>query len=572
MILALRGSLALLLKDLRHHAVAILAGAVLYVAVYIAILANALNTSDDSLLAAATNTAYYAGPALAAWVMRRLIVVEREDGSAQFLAALPVPPWRLWLQRAALGLAITWAIGLPLVPVTAVMVQNREIVPFGWTLVVLVQTAAVLAAWVGLCAVIGQLGPRRSAVWVAVFVGLLTLDDATEGRVYQTWTWHAALGTPLSWTRQATPGSAIAITAAWALGAAAVSGALATWRHGATVDALWRRSGSTVRDAVLLVAITLFALDLFDPWIDPEPDRWAHARAVAGPVRTSAARGSATSDGAAALASELDALGDWLGDARWPVVIVVPRHAGDGPLPHGDAEVVVRMAGPGDVVGALREVLIARTGGHLDRDEAAFWLRDGFPRAFVARSQGWADPDAVALAAVAPPGPDAPGWPAYAAAVGADAAEAVACVGFRSLVVGRGEAAVREALAARLAPRHAWAPTRAPRLDPDPAAWGEAVGHGTLALPEVRFTRGTDFGVPVRLDWQSDADLPEGATLVWAELSALRTLPDAPMSAPIAGATGQLPIGVNPDRSVFAAIEVPAAGRRLRIASVVLPP
>lgn len=551
MILALRAALALAWKDVRHHAAALAAGAVLYVAMYVAMLANALNRSDDSLLSASTNAVYYLGPFLAGWVVRRLFVVEREEGSAAFLAALPVAPWTIWTVRAAMAHAVTAAIALPWVPITAILVLNREIVTLGWAIVVFVQATVVLAAWVALSVLMAQLGRRRSAWWIGLVFLLLTLDEATDGAAYTAWTWHAALAEPLTWTRQHVPWGALAITTGWGLVFTVAAFVLATARHGAVVDAAWRGSAATVRDAVLIVAGCLFVLDVAEPWIDAEGAMWAGARPVAGPVATVAAPGSATEAGAQTLAADWAAFDAWVGGLDAPRVIVVPSHPGGGPLPAGDGELALRIDDRATAVGA---VWAAATGGRLDRDERLHWLRDGVPCAFLARDAGWAPAAARTRAATAPPAPDPARWPAYEAEVGPDTAAAVACVGVAAWIRAAGEDAVRAAVR-DLAPPS-----------------GLASGH-VPAAPPLRVTRADDVGVPTRLDWATDGPVPDGAALVWAALSPLRTLPEDVVRVPIAGVAGQVAVQVDPDRAVWVALERPGPdGRPVRSGATVVAP
>ena len=134
-------------KELHHHGPALVGALVLMAALLGISVSFAFINESDTLLTAATGFAYYSVPFLVLFLVRRLIVLEYEQHTYDFLAALPVSAWTRVSVKYVLGLSVTLVVGLVATWVVALLVHRQELISLGWLLQVSAQVGLYLFAW-----------------------------------------------------------------------------------------------------------------------------------------------------------------------------------------------------------------------------------------------------------------------------------------------------------------------------------------------------------------------------------------------------------------------------------------
>ncbi|MFT6820619.1 MAG: hypothetical protein ACJATT_004447, partial [Myxococcota bacterium] len=120
--------LALLVKEAVQHTGAMFGSTVMMVGMWMMALSFALNTEASTLLTAATGLVYYAMPLAIAYVLRRLVVLEYDQHTHDFLAGLPVSAFLHTALKYVLGLGLVSAYGVVAVVITAAISSRQELI------------------------------------------------------------------------------------------------------------------------------------------------------------------------------------------------------------------------------------------------------------------------------------------------------------------------------------------------------------------------------------------------------------------------------------------------------------
>jgi hypothetical protein len=551
----MRGLLAIGLKDLWHHGLAIVGQTgLMFCALIIAVSAARANEAD-TLMTAATGMAYYGLPMAIAALCRRLFVIEWEEGTWELLRSLPTRPTTLVGVRLviALVIAVGWAWSCTLG--VAVVAWTRELVGVVWLLALMAQTGAIAAAWTTLCFMAAQLGRYRFAFWIAL---MLLLSTFYQSETFFDYTWHAALVQSIDRTRYAFPWLGMVVTIGWTMMFALCGLVLAGARGGSWV-ANWfepmsmRRAGGLAGGLVVMA----FVMSLVENQLERRgPELQQLPRVPAGAiVRVPSAPGTPVWRTGVRLGCELDALSAWLGGVRWKDVVLVPSQADlddDIEVLSTDAELVLRVEDRDDeaiVRDALWLVLAYHGGGFSADQDDEGWLLDGFPGWWLDRRQqrDWSGAMGLRAAAAAQREPGAlDRWGGVRARLGRVLASGAGYAAVRAVEQEGGRDAVRAAATTVLAPApsrnalgslQAWwrsgmGATGLSREQLD-GAWSTALADALAArsgdvagLPglDVVLTRHAAGGA-VAVDWSVDSigDLE----LHWLELPMMHTEPDA---------------------------------------------
>jgi len=509
---ALRISFALAWKNLLHHGMSFAGAFVLFASMVLVGWVVVLGEEQTSLMGAATGVFYYIGPLLIIFINDRLVARDLQDGTSEFLSALPVGGFVRLAVPFALGLFVILAVAEFVLLSTAMLASRREGIPFLWLLQLHLQAGLYLLAWHGIAFAVVHTGRWRWLVWWTLFNVLFALDGSWFDRPFRTVFWHAPLADPVEQSRSIPPWDAIPIALAWTMLGVAIAFFLGTWRGG-TLPARWYGPASTrARGALIVGAVLIMATSQLIEDAAPAPDTWrtlAPLPATHADVRIA---GTARLDqvGRDSVAM-LDELAEKLEVDRWPTVVLHPASRGLNRHVRratGADESLVLLVDPSGPRAALAraivtEVLLRQTGDLADRVPGVDWLAHG--------AAGWLRPDPVLddrFGLV--PDPSLP----YAELVerhGTDLAEAVAVKQIEAL----GEAAT--------------------------CALGWPLGH----------TRGSDLFSSVRLRWEARAGWLQQRCGVSAPALAPRSSPLHPPPLP------PLRIVVEGD-SLFAVLDWPA--------------
>lgn len=592
--------IALILKDLRHHLVALGGFFTLGVAGLIMALSGALANELDSLVRAGTGFVYYAGPLVVLGVTRRLFVVERLDGSHAFLATLPTSPVRVAAVRYVVGLVglVLWAWGS--VGVVALLVSRQELLAADWLLQIAWQCAAYVSAWFALGFAFAQLGRWRFAGWLVVLAFLFSAEMGWNPKIWNEAAWHAVLSDAVDQTRYAAPLRELAVTLTWTVGATGLGFLALAWRHGDLAERAWAPMTTRGR-AALFAGFTAYmaGLDLLDAPLSDDAPRFASLPTITrgeAVVRVADSEGGRLRAHADALAVELDGMGGWLG-LDWPDVVLLPADSEPRATVwaiSGDAEqLVLRVDAAASrarvLEGCLHRVVSHETGWQLDRDDPRAWVVAGLPSLWLERTGQATGADRTSTtgrraAWAASRGiTDLSRWGALRGRLGPDASDAVAWAGLRALqglageeralafvqqvLVPRGESTAATLLARASSVEGAYAAAGVDRGAHE-AAWmalleelaaenADAVAQ--IPILDVRIGRETDREGRPWLSWTWEAEPVAGAELRWYAMEDLVVVPtgswpqadDTP-----ADADGRVGLDVDPRDAVAATIVV----------------
>ncbi|MEZ4240142.1 MAG: hypothetical protein R3F59_29120 [Myxococcota bacterium] len=538
--MTLRVAAALLGKELQHHFLALLGATVLVG--FATVVTWQLGLQDDwiTLLDAALGVGRMAMPAFALFVASRLVVGDHQDGTHEFLAALPIAPAARAAVRLVLGTALVQAVMLAVVLSTAVVASRREGVPLGFLVQLALQLAIYLYAWYGLSFGIAHLGRFRWLVWWLLLVGLDAASSFTDDPLREAY-WIGIVRDNADVARLDPPWRAAPLALAWGTAGIAVGFAVATWRGGALLERWFRPT--TAYQRAQLVGVGMAAMLATGAVSDgaPQQDPWAALPPVAAQraeVRAAASPGSPLWTVAEAAARELDALGAAVGVERWPPVVVLRAHGEVAERPvdraPGFAEdararvLLVDVDAPERAVGRgiVREALVHRLHGLARWDGDAQWLCDGLAAWWLG-----ADPQLLARATAADLDAD---WLVTRATLGPERAEAVAAAGLRALEAQAGGGGARRrggAAGPALAPHRArrrLAAAAHGRAAPGLARRRRRLGPGLARRPARRLVRAA--GPRRRRARRRDRRPlgrahPDRAALEWLALDALQALP-----------------------------------------------
>jgi len=317
---------ALLLKELHHHGFAFVGTAVLLAALQATALTFTLTSEVDTLLSASTGFSYYAMPFAIAYVVRRLVVIEHEDHTHDFLAALPATALARVSVKFAVSLVFTWSATLLSLGFVAALVVRQEIIGLGWLMQVTWQVCAYTFAWLGLSFGAAHLGRYRFSFWLCLMPLVFTLDLLWPD-VWSWGLWHAVLAESVDVTRYLPPVDRLAVSMAWGTVGTAVGFALGTFRSGSVADA-WYRPMTSREKAMLIVGVVgvWMALDIVDSVVVPGDPSYSGVEAVdveSVVVRVAANRDSDLWKTGEDLAESLAGFGETLGLQGWPTVVLV---------------------------------------------------------------------------------------------------------------------------------------------------------------------------------------------------------------------------------------------------------
>jgi hypothetical protein len=478
---------ALLAKELQHHAAALLGAGALVVVGTVVTWSIGLQEDWVTLLDAALNLTAYALPALALFVAGRLVVQDHQDSTHEFLAALPISPGARAAVRFGLGFAVVEGAMLAVLVCTAALASRREGVPLGFALQLSVQLGLYLYAWYGMAFGIAHLGRFRWLVWWLLLVGLFVADAFAREPLRSVY-WlglvqdgadRARLDPPWAWVPQAL---------IWGTAGIAVGFAVSVWRGGVLLERWFRPTTAHQRARLIGVgmAAMLGASALGDQ--APERDPWdalpALDSASRAEIRVASSTGSPLWQVGVEAARELDALGEAVGVASWPPIVLLRSHPGVAERP------VTRAPGLGEAPPArvllvdptasrpvVRQIVAAaivhRLGGLADWDGDALWLADGL-------ATWWVGEDRALLERRAAPVDLRADWVSLRASLGPEAAEATAALGLSALEQVAGRDAVLALARAVLSP--SWQPTgpsagRLRRITGGTARWAWVERH-----------------------------------------------------------------------------------------------
>ena len=542
--------LALVGKEVEHHALAVLGALAVVASAALIGWAIALTENYVTLMSVAHGLASMGFPLLATYLAGRLVVHDHTAGTDAFLAALPVSPALRTAVRWVLGLLVLEGAMFGLLSATALIASRREGVPASFLAALAVQLGAYLLAWHALAFAVASTGRYRWLVWwVLATLGLVRFGDGGAWDL-----WFGLVREGADRVRLAPPWEALPYTLVWAAAGTVFAFAVASWRGGALVER-WFVAATADQQARLIgagMAVTLLVSVLDDD--APTAGGWALLPAVGGTstveVRAAASPGTSLTAIAEAVGTELDALGAAIGVEAWPEVVLLRSRPGvAAPLvelpraAHASDHTLVVLVDPEqpqrDAVQAVLAFAIGHEmAGSPDADADTRWLAEGLARWWVA-----ADPEQLAALAALGAGSAGRDFHETTNDLGPDVAGAVAWAGLVALEAEGGREAVL-ALGQALVGLDRWrgagwpavAPSwrrtepgwvgRATGVDEDRwrARWAETLTRAAPpevpALPAVRVSSGAG---DVEVTW--DGPWPDGAAIEWLVLDALQRAP-----------------------------------------------
>ncbi len=302
-----------------------LGATLMMVGMWMMALSFALNTEASTLLTAATGLVYYAMPLAIAFVLRRLVVLEYDQHTHDFLAGLPVSAFLHTALKYVLGLGLVSAFGVVAVLITAAISSRQELISARFLLQVNLQVIVYTFAWYGLTFAAAHLGRYRFTFWLLAIALMLSLEQV-DPDIYQDLLWHSALAESLDVTRLAVPWASLALSMAWGVFGTAVGMWLGSWQQGAVCAGWFTPMSSREKTfLVLLVSVSWLSVDLIEyvyvsggPSYTRMPDVGHHSVTV----RTTA--NSRLAAIGAEVAEHLHQFGVAVGDETWPTIVLVP--------------------------------------------------------------------------------------------------------------------------------------------------------------------------------------------------------------------------------------------------------
>lgn len=354
--------IALLLKNLGHHGLALTGATALLVAALFFSWALVLIQGMPTLMTAGTSTLYYLGPFFFLYVSDRFVAVDRNQGTSEFLAALPLGFFHRVVLPWVLGFLVIGVVCEGTLLSTALLASRREGVPLGWLAQLHVQVGLFALAWHSLAFGIAHTGRYRLLVWWLLIMGVTSLEGGWVESPWRTLWVTAPLADPLDHSRSVLPWSALL-----PLGFGTTLGLTLTlildgYRGGALPARWYAPSTARQRAAIVVLAMLGLGLSGIPSELAPERDAWHAVQPL--PAEHAVVRyvGRPVEPIAREVAARLDVLGALAGVDRWPGVVLYPTSRGlhrhvRRAVGEPDENVVVLVDPTGPRAALVREVV-----------------------------------------------------------------------------------------------------------------------------------------------------------------------------------------------------------------------
>ena len=378
-----RSAAALFVKESLHHGAAFF-GLSIWSALMVPLALGAvLSQGGTSIMSGASGLTYYYMPCVIFLVVGRLVVTEREDGTVQFMNALPATLSLRLATKIAVGLPLVWFINASMVVPLMSLSALREFVTLGWFVQVLGMQLLYSTCWFALCLLVAHTGRFRHWIWMSLLAIVMT-ESLPED--WQSWTWHASLAQSIDLTRHQFPWSDLLISFAWLGATTAGAFMLATFRGGSLTDSVFRgisnRERTTGTALVLALYLSLevvpeMGFGSLHGW-DSLPSHHPNVHYV-----------GTVGDWPDATAAILEVVHDWAPDAPPSRVILsedyTPTKVDLEPHLHADDrwdrdELIVRVSGPvttGDKARLVQAILDQRSAKMLSLNPGIGYAYDG---------------------------------------------------------------------------------------------------------------------------------------------------------------------------------------------------
>lgn len=315
---------ALLLKELQHHALALVGVGVLYLAMAVVVLMAQLNQQAGSVIETAANLGWFVIPMLCAFLARRLVVLEYQQQTHEFLTGLPSSALGRAVVKAAFGLVLVQIVVVLTTLSVALLASLQEITPILFVGQAIVQIGVYVWAWYAIAFLAAHLGRFRAVFWLLFFPGLVSISLIDE-RLTEELLFTASLAKPLDQARVFLPWRAIGLTTLWAAVLSVLGLMLAGLRGGAVV-AGWFRPAEARERAVMVVVVLLglFGLSYAEEvqWLGGPVYQQVPLVAGHGQVRVIGRSDSALAEQGRGLQARLDAITPHLREELPDVVLV----------------------------------------------------------------------------------------------------------------------------------------------------------------------------------------------------------------------------------------------------------
>ena len=400
---------ALLLKNLVHHLGTLIWASLLYAALLVTAWSSVLIQSESSVVDAGVGVLYYFGPMVVILINERLVARDLADGTSEFLAALPLSaPLRLGVPYL-MGLGLTLILAELTLLSTATLAVRMQGLPAWWLLQLHWQCALYMIAWHAVSFAVVWFGRWRWLLWWTLLAGASSIGTGWVDNAFSSMMWHAVLAEPLDHGRSLPPYGAIPLTLTWTVGALVVGFSIATYKAGILPDRWYGVSNARQRATIMLGMVMVLALEPVLRALEPERPPLQLTQPV--PAKHAVVHlsgGEQLREIGHEAAAILDEIGEVVGVASWPSVLLYPSPRGldrHVRLPPGGGTQLALLVDPdGPTQTLAREiatyVLQEQAGGlgliHPDLDALAYgapgWVRPS--RALEQRLRWVEDPAA----------------------------------------------------------------------------------------------------------------------------------------------------------------------------------
>ena len=377
------------MKHVWHHGLAWLGGAVLLVFCLFTTWLMVLQRDLPTLIAACSGVIYYCGPLYIIFVNERLVARDALDGTGEFLAGLPISPWKRMLVGFSVGLAVVGVVFEGMLLSTALIASRREGLPLLWLLQIHAQIGLYTLGWFAVSFGVVHLGRFRWLFWWLFFTVGLELEGTWLIAPFRRWYWTAPLADPLEFARSLPPWDSIVPVAIWSSLGLAVAVVSRVFRGGMLFDAVYLPSSSRQRASLVILSVLALGVVPFFAGLAPPPPTWDSVAAVPSATANVKVVGKALEPVAADVITSLESLSATYGVDRWADVVLVPskrnqdpfvrRARGSEPL---SPVLLVDPRGPRDrlVREIVQHVLHLQLTGHAPDLPGALVIVQGLPR------------------------------------------------------------------------------------------------------------------------------------------------------------------------------------------------
>ena len=377
------------MKHVWHHGLAWLGGAVLLVFLLFTSWLLVLQRELPTLISACSAILYYFGPLYIIFVNERLVAHDALDGTGEFLAALPISPWKRLLVGFCVGLLVVGVVFEAMLLSTALIASRREGLPLLWLLQIHAQIGLYTFGWLAVSFGVVHLGRFRWLVWWLFFVVGLELEGTWLTAPFRRWYWTAPLADPLEFARSLPPWDSVVPVAAWAALGLTVAVVSRVFRGGMVFDAVYRPSSAQQRATLVIVAVLALGVVPAFVGLAPTPDTWRTVAPIPSPTARVKVVGTELEPVAAEVVAALEVLSQTYRVDRWADVVLVSakrnhdpfvrKSRGASPLspvllvdPRGPRERLVREV--------VQQVLHLQLEGHAPDLPGALVIVQGLPR------------------------------------------------------------------------------------------------------------------------------------------------------------------------------------------------